>query len=62
MPNERRWLKAAEVAEICGIHVKSVYRACRAQKLPHAKVPGIGLRIDKLALDALLADQGRARK
>jgi excisionase family DNA binding protein len=54
MAIERRWLKASEAAQYLGLHTKSIYRACRTHKLPYAKVPGIGVRIDKRGLDALL--------
>ena len=54
MPIEKRWLTASEAAEYLNLNPKSVYRACHQRKLPHAKVPGIGIRIDKRALDALL--------
>jgi excisionase family DNA binding protein len=54
MPLEKRWLTAFETSEYLNLNPKSVYRACHARKLPYAKVPGVGLRIDKRALDALL--------
>ena len=54
MPIEKRWMTAAETGEYLHLHPKSVYRACQARKLPHAKMPGIGVRIDKRELDALL--------
>ena len=54
MPMERRWITAVETAEYLGLNPKSVYRSCSARKLPPAKVPGVGVRIDKRALDALL--------
>jgi len=62
MPIEKRWLTATETAQYLGLHPKSVYRACRARKIPYAKVPGIGVRIDKQGLDGLLAGQEPARK
>ncbi|MDW7759006.1 MAG: helix-turn-helix domain-containing protein [Acidobacteriota bacterium] len=51
---ERRWLTASEAASYLNLNKKSIYRSCHQRKLPHAKVAGIGLRIDKRALDALL--------
>ena len=51
---EKRWLKVSEAAEYLGIHPKSVYRACSEGMIPCSKVPGIGVRIDKQDLDALL--------
>lgn len=58
MPIERRWLRVSEVGEYLGLHPKSIYRACCQRKIPFSKVPGIGIRIDKLELDALLERQG----
>jgi excisionase family DNA binding protein len=54
MPIEKRWLTASETADYLHLNPKSVYRACHARKLPYAKVPGIGVRIDKREVDALL--------
>ncbi len=58
MPIERRRLKISEAAEYLGLHPKSVYRACHQSKIPYTKSPGIGVRIDKFELDALLERQG----
>jgi excisionase family DNA binding protein len=60
MPIERRWLRVREAAEYMGLHPASVYRACARKRLPCAKVPGVGLRVDKLALDAML-ERGEIR-
>jgi|WetSurSiteA1Bulk_404760.scaffolds.fasta_scaffold41873_1 excisionase family DNA binding protein len=54
MPIEKRWLTVMETSEYLHLHPKSVYRACQARKLPYAKIPGIGVRIDKQELDAML--------
>ncbi|MCG7851561.1 MAG: helix-turn-helix domain-containing protein [Methanosarcinaceae archaeon] len=54
MPIEKRWMTAAETGQYLHLHPKSVYRACQTRKLPHAKIPGIGVRIDKQELDAML--------
>jgi len=54
MAIERRWLKIREAAEYLGVHEKSLYRACRRREVPFSKAPGVGLRIDKRELDALL--------
>lgn len=54
MPIEKRWMTALETGEYLHLHPKSIYRACKARRLPHAKLPGIGVRIDKQELDALL--------
>jgi excisionase family DNA binding protein len=57
MAIERRWLKVSEAAEYLGLHPKSVYRACSEGTIPCSKVPGIGVRIDKEELDALLEQE-----
>jgi excisionase family DNA binding protein len=59
---EKKWLTAAETAAYLNLNPKSVYRACKDGRLPFAKVPGIGIRIDKNAIDQLLADAGREAK
>jgi len=51
---ERRWLTAKECAEYLGLHLKTIYRAAKEGKLPYSKAEGIGVRIDKLALDQFL--------
>jgi excisionase family DNA binding protein len=58
MSIERRWLKVSETGEYLGLHPKSIYRACCQRKIPFSKAPGIGVRIDKRELDALLERQG----
>ena len=58
MPIERRWLKVSEAGEYLGLHPKSVYRSCSQRKIPFSRAPGIGVRIDKRELDALLERQG----
>ena len=57
MPIEKRWLTAAETAAYLNLNPKSVYRACHLRKIPHAKLPGVGLRVDKWALDKLLEQE-----
>jgi excisionase family DNA binding protein len=58
MPIERRWLKVSEAGDYLGMHPKSVYRSCSLGKIPFSRAPGIGVRIDKRELDALLERQG----
>ena len=58
MPIEKRWLKVSEAGEYLGLHPKSVYRACCQRKIPFSKAHGIGVRIDKRKLDALLECHG----
>jgi len=58
MPIERRWLTATEAGEYLSLHPKSVYRACRSHRIPYSKAPGVGVRIDKFKLDAMLERLG----
>jgi excisionase family DNA binding protein len=58
MAIERRWLKIKEAAEYLGIHEKSLYRACRRREVPFSKSRGVGVRIDKRELDAMLERRG----
>jgi len=51
---ERRWLTVKETAEYLKLRPQSVYRDCYKGKIPFSRVPGIGLRIDKKALDEQL--------
>jgi len=60
MPQERRWLKVKEAARYLGSHPRSVRRALAAGKIPYSKVRGIGVRIDRLGLDEILAGRKRA--
>lgn len=55
---ERRWLTAREASEYLNLNLKSVYRACSEKKIPYSKIPGVGVRVDKKALDALLERRG----
>ena len=59
---EKRWLKVKEAAEYLGVHEGSLYRSCVRREVPFTKAPGIGVRIDKLALDAMLERRGIAPK
>ena len=54
MTIEMRWITIRQAAEYIGLHPKSLYRACQQGKIPSVKAPGIGRRVDKLALDRLL--------
>jgi len=54
MTIERRWLTIREGAAYLHLHEKTLYRVCLEGKVPSIKVPGIGRRIDKRALDSLL--------
>lgn len=62
MTIERRWLTAQEVGEYLRLHPKSVYRACRAHRIPYSKAPGVGVRVDKIELDTMLERIGISPK
>ncbi len=59
MTQERRWLRVKEGAEYIGCHPRSLRRACATGKIPYAKVKGIGIRLDRLELDALLSKKAK---
>ena len=52
LPNSRRWLKVVETASYLGVSLHHVYRMHRRGQLPSFKLPGLGVRVDRLALDA----------
>jgi excisionase family DNA binding protein len=52
LPGNRRWLKVAEVAGYLGLSQHHIYRMHRRGQLPSFKLPGLGVRIDRVALDA----------
>jgi excisionase family DNA binding protein len=54
MDLERRWYTAREIGNYLKLSLKGVYKACSCRRLPFSKIPGVGVRIDKQALDALL--------
>ncbi len=62
MALERRWLKISEVSELTGASRRSLYRACQKRQLPFARVAGIGIRLDRQALEELLAPKHTGRK
>ncbi len=62
MPQERRWLKVNEAARYLGSHPRSVRRALAAGKIPYSKVRGIGVRIDRLGLDEILAGRDKGSR
>jgi len=60
-PDSRRWLKVAETASYLGVSLHHVYRMHRRGQLPSFKLPGLGVRIDRKALDAKIASVKEAR-
>jgi len=47
---EGRWRNVRQIAKIFGVVEGSLYRACAKGRLPCARIPGVGLRIDYYAL------------
>ena len=60
-PDARRWLKVAETAAYLGVSLHHVYRMHRRGQLPSFKLPGLGVRIDRKALDAKIDSEKGAR-
>jgi len=60
-PDARRWLKVAETAAHLGVSLHHVYRMHRRGQLPSFKLPGLGVRIDRKALDAKIESVKGAR-
>lgn len=58
MPIERRFFKTSEIAVYLDLNRKSIYRAIKRRQIPAIKLPGVGIRIDKAKLDAMLETQG----
>ena len=52
---DRDWLKIAEAAVYVGVHYDTVRKGIKAGRIPYTKVPGIGIRIRKTALDQIFA-------
>jgi excisionase family DNA binding protein len=51
-------MTAREAGEYLHLNPKSIYRACSNKRIPHSKIPGVGMRVDKKELDALLERRG----
>lgn len=51
---KRRWLTIRETCQLYHLSEKSLYRSLRCGRVPGTKIKGIGCRVDKLKLDALL--------
>jgi excisionase family DNA binding protein len=60
-PDNRRWLKVGEVASYLGLSPHHIYRMHRRGQLPSFKLPGLGVRIDRKALDAKIHSVKEAR-
>jgi excisionase family DNA binding protein len=59
--DSRRWLKVTETAAYLGVSLHHVYRMHRRGQLPSFKLPGLGVRIDRKALDAKINSVKEAR-
>ena len=55
MAVERRWLRADEVSELLHLNLKTVYRGISSGRIPGRRIPGIGVRVDRLRLDGMLS-------
>jgi excisionase family DNA binding protein len=60
-PDGRRWLKVTETAAYLGVSLHHVYRMHRRGQIPSFKLPGIGVRIDRKALEAKINSVTEAR-
>ncbi len=49
--SDRRWITPKEAANYLSIHLHSVYKLLAQHKLPGAKMPGVGWRIDRKKID-----------
>jgi excisionase family DNA binding protein len=61
LSDNRRWLKVAEVARYLGLSQHHIYRMHRRGQLPSFKLPGLGVRVDRKALDAKIHSVKDAR-
>ena len=53
-PFPRRWLRVLEASQYLGVSCKGLYHSLSTRRIPYSKVKGIGIRLDRLALDRLL--------
>ncbi|GEM_PF-2344774 len=61
VPDSRRWLKISEVATYLGLATHHCYKMHRLGQLPSFKLPGLGVRVDKIALEAKIQSVKDAR-
>lgn len=64
IPMDDPRLKVADVARLLSAHPQSIYKLISARRIPFEKIPGIGLRIDRIILEEWLNAQriGRGAK
>lgn len=60
--NDKRWMKAKEVAEYLSVHPHTVYRLLLVNGLPAVKLKGIGWRIDRKKLEDWIERQAEERE
>jgi excisionase family DNA binding protein len=51
---EKRWMKADEAAEYLSINLQTVYRLMLCRQLPALKLKGVGWRVDRRRLEAMM--------
>lgn len=56
----RRWLRASETAAVLAISLQNVYRMHRRGQLPSFKLPGVGIRVDRKALEEQIESEKKA--
>jgi len=61
LPDGRRWLRVSEVATLTGLSCQHVYRMHRRGQLPSFRLAGMGIRVDRVALETKFADLITAR-
>jgi excisionase family DNA binding protein len=54
---EKRWLKVEEAAALLGIHKVTLYKLCKAGRIAHARIKGVGLRVDGTRLEQMIEKQ-----
>ena len=57
----RRWLRISEVARYLNLSEHQCYRMHWKGQLPSFKLPGLGVRVDRTALDLRIEEEKRAR-
>ena len=50
----KRWLSVSQAADYLGVSRKGLYNTIERGLIPHSKVKGIGIRLDRYKLDRLL--------
>ena len=61
LPEGRRWLRVSETATLTGLSCQHIYKMHRRGQLPSFRLVGMGIRIDRVALEAKFANLITAR-